>query len=285
MMIAAMGMNCHAAIYLVGDFFSDWNPGNGVEMTQEDDGLYTYTATINGTIYFVFADGLDSDWTTFNNNYRYGPLDNDETVHCGYEWHSTQKSNSQGAYCFHGADYRYVFIFDEKNKQFKIEDCPEPFYCFTVTGSQNLCGSNWDPTDMTRRDDGIYIWNREVELAAGEEVEFKVVENHSWDNSWPDLSWSFTVEQSGIYSVTITFDPINKEITCLYPAVTDGPEPVFGDLDGDGSVNVADLSLLIDCILGREHNPLCDLDNDGSANVADLSLLIDLLISGNRPVS
>ena len=65
-------MPARAAIYMVGNIpFGNWNPANGVEMTNQGNGTYTYTVNVSGTVWFVFADGQDSDWTTFNANYRY----------------------------------------------------------------------------------------------------------------------------------------------------------------------------------------------------------------------
>ena len=287
-MLALMGMNTHAAIYIVGDCFGGWDPANGVEMTLDDNGLYTYTTTINGTVYFVFADGLDSDFTTFNNNYRYGPVDGNMTVN-DYDWYATQKSSSQDVYQFNGAGSEYVFIFDETNKRFKIEAMmTPPFYCFTVAGTSNLCGSSWDPTDetndMVRRNDGIFVWNKsDVELSAGEMVEFKIVENHSWDYSWPDWSYCFTVDHAGLYDITITFNPVDKQITCQYSCTT--VEPVFGDVNKDGVVNISDVTFLIDCILGDKQNMDCDINQDGTVNISDISILIDLIISGHRTIS
>ena len=41
MLIALIGFNANAAMYIVGsDPFGNWNPGNGVEMTDNGDGTY-----------------------------------------------------------------------------------------------------------------------------------------------------------------------------------------------------------------------------------------------------
>ena len=84
MLIALVGLNANAAMYIVGsDPFGNWNPGNGVEMTDNGDGTYSYTVAINGTVYFVFGDGLNSDWGIFNANYRYGPATGDTGISAG----------------------------------------------------------------------------------------------------------------------------------------------------------------------------------------------------------
>ena len=115
-----------AAIYMVGNApFGNWNPGSGVTMTEQGDGIYTYTANINGTVWFVFADGQDSDWNTFNANYRYGPKNNTEEVTTGNNY-TTQKSNNNHSYKFTGNGSDYTFTFNLNNFTFSINEYQEP---------------------------------------------------------------------------------------------------------------------------------------------------------------
>lgn len=115
-----------AAIYMVGNApFGNWNPGSGVTMTEQGDGIYTYTANINGTVWFVFADGQDSDWNTFNANYRYGPKNNTEEVTTGNNY-TTQKSNNNHSYKFTGNGSDYTFTFNLNNLTFSINEYQEP---------------------------------------------------------------------------------------------------------------------------------------------------------------
>ena len=115
-----------AAIYMVGNApFGNWNPGSGVTMTEQGNGIYTYTANINGTVWFVFADGQDSDWNTFNANYRYGPKNNTEEVATGNNY-TTQKSNNNHSYKFTGNGSDYTFTFNLNNFTFSINEYQEP---------------------------------------------------------------------------------------------------------------------------------------------------------------
>ena len=51
MMIALIGFNANAAIYIVGDSpFAGWHTYNGTEMTDNGDGTYSYKATISGSV-------------------------------------------------------------------------------------------------------------------------------------------------------------------------------------------------------------------------------------------
>lgn len=116
-----------AAIYMVGNNpFGDWNPGNGVEMADQGNGVYTLTVSISGTVWFVFADGQSSDWNVFNANYRYGPNGNgsqDVTVGNSY---TTQKSNNNHSYRFTGSGKDYTFTFNEGQLSFSISEYEEP---------------------------------------------------------------------------------------------------------------------------------------------------------------
>ena len=115
-----------AAIYMVGNSpFGDWNPGGGVEMTDQGNGTYTLTANISGTIWFVFADGLSNDWNTFNANYRYGPTGSSQEVSIGNTY-TTQKSNNNHSYKFIGSNKDYVITFNLTQLTFTIDEYQEP---------------------------------------------------------------------------------------------------------------------------------------------------------------
>ena len=148
MMIALVGLNANAAMYIVGSgIFGNWNPGGGVEMTNNGDGTYSYTTTVDGEVFFVFGDGLNSDWGVFNSNHRYGPATGDMTISAG-NWITTQKAGDHGAYAFSGNGGEYVFTFDETNHRFKVEGSVLPFNPLTgklfILGQVN--GNNWNPS-------------------------------------------------------------------------------------------------------------------------------------------
>ena len=116
-----------ASIYIVGNTpFGNWNPAGGIEMTDGGNGVYTLTANINGSVWFVFADGLTSDWTAFNANYRYGPTGNNSSnVELNTDYR-TQKSNNNHSYKFTGNGQDYTFTFNLNNLTFRIDEYHEP---------------------------------------------------------------------------------------------------------------------------------------------------------------
>lgn len=120
-------MPARAAIYMVGNNpFGDWNPGQGVEMTDQGNGTYTLTVSISGTVWFVFADGQSSDWNVFNANYRYGPNQGGSQEVTVDNTYTTQKSNNNHSYKFTGERKDYTFTFDESNLTFSISEYQEP---------------------------------------------------------------------------------------------------------------------------------------------------------------
>lgn len=61
--------------------------------------------------------------------------------------------------------------------------------------------------------------------------------------------------------------------------INDDYIPVPGDVNGDGKVDVTDLSLIVDMILGLiDKNAAGDINGDGAVDVGDVSALIDIIL-------
>ena len=60
------------------------------------------------------------------------------------------------------------------------------------------------------------------------------------------------------------------------------PEPIKGDVNNDGEVNIADVNALIDIILGGKDDSegRSDVNEDGEVNIADVNALIDIILTG-----
>ena len=52
-----------------------------------------------------------------------------------------------------------------------------------------------------------------------------------------------------------------------------------GDVNGDGSVNIADVNTVIAAILSGNDTPATDANNDGSTNITDVNIVIDYIIN------
>ena len=65
--------------------------------------------------------------------------------------------------------------------------------------------------------EGKYTWTKEKVTVPAGDVKFKVVKNHSWDESWPNDDYVLNIPETAEYTVTITFDEETKAITPPYP--------------------------------------------------------------------
>ncbi len=59
------------------------------------------------------------------------------------------------------------------------------------------------------------------------------------------------------------------------------PQPVRGDLNGDGQVNSGDVSVLYDIIIRGKNDPAADLNDDGNVNTGDVSVLYGIILGMN----
>ena len=69
----------------------------------------------------------------------------------------------------------------------------------------------------------------------------------------------------------------------FYPIlIKGGPEPIKGDVNGDGEVNIADVNCLIDIILGArtadEFDGRAYVNDDDEVNIADVNAVIDIIL-------
>ena len=56
-------------------------------------------------------------------------------------------------------------------------------------------------------------------------------------------------------------------------------EPITGDVNADGEVNIADINAVIDMILADNPNMVGDVNGDGEVNIADVNALLDLILN------
>jgi len=125
---------------------------------------------------------------------------------------------------------------------------------YTVAGSNSdMFGSPWDPSytanDMTKNGDGTYsITYTNVNFTETQDVQYKVVKDHSWTEAYPDENRVINIAKAGTYTVTIHFNPTTHEVYETIPytvTLAEGTEdadkwtiePKMG-LTGDGTETV-----------------------------------------------
>ena len=98
-----------------------------------------------------------------------------------------------------------------------------------------------------------------------------------------------TMERNADGSYRIAISVVAADLqtaTCYIINVTE-PAPQFkvGDVNNDGVVNIADVTSLIDYLLGGNttgiNTAAADVDDNQTVNIADVTALIDKLLSGN----
>ena len=71
-----------------------------------------------------------------------------------------------------------------------------------------------------------------------------------------------------------------KSFYCHYPdnGSGPGPQPLYGDVNNDGEVTVADINAIIDVILLGTSNAGADVNTDGEITIADINAVIDVIL-------
>lgn len=80
--------------------------------------------------------------------------------------------------------------------------------------------------------------------------------NPGWYYGWYCAGGSYTIDDSYCFEM----------------------EDIFGDVNGDGTLNVSDIVLIVDLILNSEFDELSDITQDGVLNVLDIIELINSIL-------
>ncbi|MBR5037407.1 MAG: SusF/SusE family outer membrane protein [Prevotella sp.] len=207
------------AYSVMGTFGGDsWSIDN--DMTKGEDGLYTVTFENVAAGNYEFKVRVDHDWSV-----------------------SYPESNYQLAVEQDGSTV--TITFNEETKEITAtatsSQAPPVIEVWTVAG--NFVGSSWNPedaaNDLTSTDGVIYtLTKEEVTLEKGVTYEFKVAKDHAWTEAYPENNYTFTVEETAIYTVTVTFNAETKEIAVTTVKTGDAQAvehtySVIGTLKGD----------------------------------------------------
>ena len=153
----------------------------------------------------------------------------------------------------------------------------------TIDGKEYFAGINADgsanqPIALDRRYIGDYAFSE------GMAYEMRVV----WKQHEP---WTFDSSSSPIAKKMSkkVARPIPRKMKANDPNYFNNysvcplevkPQSIVGDIDGNGEVNVSDVTALINHILNAAtyDSTLCDIDGNGEVNVTDVTALINILL-------
>ena len=81
---------------------------------------------------------------------------------------------------------------------------------------------------------------------------------------------------------TYTTPAINQDATIRVVAHDMTPQPIFGDVNDDGEVNIADVNAIIDAIISNRVVERADVNSDGEINIADINVVLNIIL-GAQP--
>ena len=262
---ASASVNYKADVYIVTDngVEGQWNFSNGTQMADED-GIYTatFTATVPNT-FILFARKL-GDGVNWNTRYVFGPNSDGD-------WVMPANMAEFGGYIDTGDDDpiklpyagEYTIIINAKDYSFNI-----------IRKIETVATPTFTPVA------GTYTGTQTVTIEC--ETEGATILYKIGDGEFQTYSGSIEVAESCTITAKATKDGWNdsEEATAEYlieiPVVH---KP--GDVNHDGTVNIKDVTNLIDYLLGID-NGVCticaDVKEDNAINIADVTNLIDMLL-------
>ena len=87
------------------------------------------------------------------------------------------------------------------------------------------------------------------------------------------------VKQSSVFEVTRQTNKYEvTDVTDLYLPLLKG---IKGDVNGDGSVNISDVNLIISMILSGNSAREGDINGDGAVNISDVNEAISIILNAN----
>ena len=179
--------------------------------TVPEDGVYSLSLGMNNTNdksrgFNYVIDGADevSETISVNAGTAYVQEINDITL--------TSGEHTLTVNCTYSLTPVFDYLLVTKTGAAEVTDV------YTVAGApESLFGATWEPSnaagDMTlNTETGLYEWSKaDATLTAGD-IEFKVVVNHAWDESYPGSNYELAIAEDGKYDVAITFNAETKEV-------------------------------------------------------------------------
>ena len=157
------------------------------------------------------------------------------------------------------------------------------YYCWDSNDNQQ-CG-NWPGVTVTDTKvvNGVKFYYKTF-MITGSQYYLNFVFSQGGSTASSHQTVDVTgVRNTAFFEVTTQTNKYQvRDVTDIYLPYLD-VQSIPGDVNGDGSVNIADVTSLIDYLLGSELDTFdavaADVNGDGSINISDVTSLIDLLLT------
>ena len=83
-----------------------------------------------------------------------------------------------------------------------------------------------------------------------------------------------------MFFIPIEFIPYQEGDENIYLGVED--DFILGDVNQDGILNILDIVIIVNQLLGNEYNLIADVNEDGFVNVLDVVMVVNILLGGLR---
>ena len=288
-------------LYIMGTVNGQqWNTNEGTKMTTADNVVYKANIEIaDSAANFSFTKALSktaSNWAGIA-QYRFGALYNQYSV--------TEELGEAIALGDEGTDYSfelaqgfYEVTVDLNARTMTVVSTDEPAQKYYVIGS---AFGNWDPKNPVElvqdgdnytcefefTGDNYFVftgakgsWDainafRFGPLEANEDVT-EGVETATQLSTNSDASYKMVCD--GKY--VVTFNPTALTFT-VKAAAGPEPEPIKGDINNDGTVDITDANILFNIVLGMDDAtlyPHADVTGDGTVDISDANAVINIIL-------
>ncbi len=204
-------------------------------------------------------------------------------------------------------DESYVFIDEQgniiENGSTVVRNVVEPYdevseVIYSGISVKNVSGTSGDFIKMNytieQIDNGIYQICFPTNCNMQDEVgEYETGIGQLMGNV-QDIQSEWFPTEDGECIVTLGIEILTKQglFPPTYVHKADGPtitlkfvkegaiEPIRGDVNGDGEVNIADVNAIIGKILSGVNDHEGDVNGDGEVNIADVNAVIDIILKG-----
>ncbi len=154
-------------------------------------------------------------------------------------------------------------------------------YLIAINKAANLVGTpiTWSATNVLVKPEPIAYTSGEAYIMAGTYAGEAVTDAYLVNAAGSVAKWgNATVEPFRAYFTEL--EALENHTDIELPGEATTPSYLRGDVNGDGEVDVRDITALIDVIMNSiTDNPRADVNEDGDIDVRDITALIDIIMN------